>query len=313
MTADISPAAGVAAALKDGLAAAKAGGDTSVRAGHLAPEQLDTLLASTLAHLRSRPGKPSPTEGWTLLSARDAGVTAWWAEVAGLTDAERRRVGALRRDVYDVLVGQGLIAVDSERSTSSVHVSPVVGTTTEAVEEVAEEVAVEAADEIQPEVPQTDPFGAWVLTLSPYVYDADRVFAAPDRKVRLWAVEDDARAASMEYGQPVYLWVADGDPYREAGIWGVGWIAGPCIRGIAGEGWLDVDAAIRANVFAVVDVTLLDAPVSREAFLGDPRLAGAEVLRDPVAPNAGVLDAAQAAALAEHLGAQLLAVESRVA
>ncbi|RYP82131.1 hypothetical protein EKO23_22505 [Nocardioides guangzhouensis] len=299
MTADISLATGVAAALKGGLAAAKAAGDKSVRATHLAPEQLHALVGSTLDHLRSRPGKPSPTEGWTLVTARDAGVTAWWAEVAGLTDAERRRVGPLRRDVFDALAEQDLIAVDTERSTS-VHVSPVATATTR-----------EAEPEPHPADP-ADPFGAWVLTLSPYVYDANRVFAAPDRKVRLWSV-DDERAASMEYGQPVYLWVADGDPFREAGVWGVGWIAGPCIRGIAGEGWLDVEAAIRANVFAVLEVTLLDTPVSREAFLEDPRLVDADVLRDPIAPNPGVLDAAQAAALAEHLGSRPLQSETWVA
>ena len=110
----------------------------------------------------------------------------------------------------------------------------------------------------------------------------------------------------------MYLWVGDGDPYCEAGVWGVGWIAGPCIRGIADEGWLDVEAAIRANVFAVVEVTLLDTPVSREAFLNDARLADAEVLRDPFAPNPGVLDAAEAVALAEHLGSQAVQ-EPRVA
>ena len=306
MTTDVSPATDVAAALTDGLAAAKAEGAKSVRAEHLTPEQFDSLAGATLDHLRSRPGKPSHLEEWSLVTARDAGVTAWWAEVAGLTDTERRRVGRLRREVYDALAERGVIATETERSTS-VHVSPTVAPATEAT------VTAEAIEATAGDQPQVDAFGAWVLRLSPYVYDVNRVFAAPDRQVRVWSVDDAPRAATMQYGQPVYLWVDEGDPYREAGVWGVGWIAGPCILGIADEGWLDVEAATRANVFAAVEVTLLDTPVGRDAFLNDERLAAAKILRDPFAPNPGVLDAAQAAALAEHLGSQPALSESWVA
>ena len=279
VTADESLAADVAGVLRDGLEAARRAGAKSVQARHLSTEQFDTLAAATLAHLRSRPGKPSPIEDWSLVTARSARLLSWWVEAAGLTEAERRRLGPLRHEVYDVLAEQNLIETDPGGS-GSVHVSP--------------------------EQHLAEPAGAWMLRLSPHVYDVNRVFAAPDRQVRLWSVEDDERAASMESGQPVYLWVSEGDPFREAGVWGVGWIAGPCIRGIADEGWLDHEAASRADLFAVVELSLLDAPLRRETFLDDVRLADAEVIRDPYGPNPGVISSSEAEALAEHLSALLV-------
>ena len=279
----------VASALHEGLATAKQMGTSAVVAEHLASEQLESLIAATLTYLRSRPAKPSEIEGWSLVTSRDAAVMSWWAAVAGLTESERRRLASLRRDVYAVLVEQNLIQRGSGRSTS-IHVSPAVATT-------------------EP----TEPFGAWVLKLSPYVYDAERVFASPDGRVREWSVENHERAASMRYGDQVYLWVSEGDPYRAAGVWGVGYIAGPTFLGIADDGWLDFEAASRASMFAVVDITVLHAPVSREAFLDDVRLADAEVVRDPFAPNPGVLTAAEAEALLEYLPSVGEPAESQVA
>jgi hypothetical protein len=90
-------------------------------------------------------------------------------------------------------------------------------------------------------------------------------------------------------------------------------VAGPTILGVADEGWLDYQAACQATVFAVVDITLLDVPVARETFVDDERLAEAEVMRDPYAPNPGVLTAAEEAALAEYLPAGDAIPEPRVA
>jgi len=288
MKADDSRAADVAGVLRDGLEAARQAGDKSVQATHLSTEQFDTLAASTLTYLRSRPGRPSPIEGWSLVSARSARLLSWWVEAAGLTEAERRRLGSLRHEVYDVLAEQNLIETDPG-GTAAVHVSP--AQTLPSEDAGPEHVA--------------DPAGAWILKLSPHVYDVNRVFAAPDRQVRLWSVEHDERSASMKLGQAVYLWVSEGDPFREAGVWGVGWIAGPCIGGIADEGWLDHEAARRAELFAVVEITLLDSPVSRETFLDDVRLADAEVIRDPYGPNPCVMSSSEAEALAEHLSSVL--------
>jgi hypothetical protein len=79
------------------------------------------------------------------------------------------------------------------------------------------------------------------------------------------------------------------------------------------EGWLDYQAASRASVFAVVDVTLLDAPVTIQDCLDDARLAEAEVIRDPYAPNPALLTATEAAALAECLASVDSTAERRVA
>jgi hypothetical protein len=297
MTAHESLTTGVVEALRDGLAAAKREGATSVQATHLIPEQLEALAAATLAHLRSRPGKPSPVEGWTLVTTRSAGVLSWWVEIAGLSGADRRRLGSLRHDVYDVLAEQHLIATDPGRN-ASVHVSP-------------SETAREAVAPAEP--PVVDPAGAWVLKLSPYVYDVNTVFAAPDGRVGVWSVEQGERAASMEPGQPVYLWVDEGDAFREAGVWGVGRVAGQCVSGVADGAWLDHEAASRATVFAVVDITLLDRPVSRAAFLDDARLAGAEVIHDRFGPNPGILCPSEVEALSEHLTSVLAQSEPQVA
>ena len=290
MTADTSLAATVAEALKAGLEAAKREGSTSVHATHLEPQQLDCVAAGTLTHLRGRPGKESPIEGWTLITDRTAGVLRWWAEVAELSDADLRRFRSLRRDVYDVLVQRHLIEKEKGPNTS-VHVSPTESGTTAS----------------------TDFAGAWVLKLSPYVYDVNTVFAALDGRVRLWSVAQEVRSASMDEGQPVYLWIDEGDPHREAGIWGVGRVTGQCISGVADASWLDLDAASRATVFAVVEIMLLDQPVTRAAFLGDSRLTEAEVIRDPLAPNPGFLSPSEVQALAGHFTALLGTAEPQVA
>jgi hypothetical protein len=315
MTVNQPAAPVVAAALRAGLTHAGLIGRSNVVAEHLQSEELEMLVAATLAHLRSVPGRPAEVEGWTKVTTRDAAVMTWWAEVADLTDDECRRLGALRKDVYDALIEQHLIERGAGRSTTLL-VSPAAATDIE----VEVEIEVEPA-EVEPaevEAVELDAFepessGAWVLKLSPYLYDASRVFAAPDGRVHLWAVEDHARSAEMEYGDPVYLWVGDGDPYHTAGVWGVGHVAGPAVLGVPDSGWLDYAAAACATVFAVVDITLLDTPVTLQAFLDDPRLVGAEVVREPHAANPAVLTASEAAALAECLSSVGPTAEQRVA
>lgn len=277
--------------LRQSLSTARHEGSSQVRADHLSAEQLDQLAAATLAHLRAQTGKPSHHEGWAAVSPRAAGVMPWWSEAANLTESERRRLRSLRREVYDLLEGRGLIEKGPGQG-SSVHVSPV-GHGETVVAPAAE------ADGVDAEVPPA--FGAWVLKLSPYVYDANRVFAAPDRRVYRWSVDDNDRSADMRHGQPAYLWEGDGDPLRAPGIWGVGWVTGPCEAGTPDERWLDHEAAKAAKLFAVVEITLLDSPVGRSVFLGDERLAGAEPILDPTSGNPALLTEAEAAALAEYL------------
>lgn len=294
-----SKTAGVVKALRAGLGAARSEGRSLVAAEHLAPDQLQTLIAATLEHLRSRPGKPSTIDGWSQVSARDAAVMRWWSEVAGLTERERRRLAPLRKEVYDDLAERRLI-VKGEGGSTSIHVSPAVA---------APEVAATAA----PAIIEGDPAGAWVLKLSPYVYDVNRVFFAPDRRVRVWSVEDHERSVAMRNGDAVYLWMGEGDSLRAPGVWGVGHVTGQAAPGVADDGWLSPEAAGRASVFALVDIALLDVPVSREVFLADARLAGAEVISDPIAPNPCVLTGSEAAALAEYLPAVGVLSDPRVA
>jgi len=298
MTANDSAATAVAEAIREGLANAQSHGRSAVTAEHLNAEQFETLVQATLAHLRSVPGQPAEIDGWSKVTTRDAAVMTWWAGVAALTEGERRRLGSLRSEVYDSLSERNLIERGAGRSTSLL-VSP----SDEAIEPEATE----------PEAVGTKAPGAWILKLSPYLYDVNRVFGSPDGRVHAWAVEDHLRSAHMQYGDPVYLWVGEGDPYRAAGVWGVGYVAGPTVPGVPDEGWLDHQAASRASVFAVVDVTLLDAPVTIQDCLDDARLAEAEVIRDPYAPNPAVLTATEAAALAECLASVDSAAERRVA
>ena len=224
-----------------------------------------------------------------MVSPRVAGVMPWWAEEGNLTETERRRLRTLRQDVYDLLEERQLVRKGPGQG-SSVQVSLV---------DPGEVVEASAASE--PEAVQ-EQLGAWVLKLSPYVYDASLVFSAPDRMVRRWSVDAGDRAARMRHGQPAYLWLGPGDPLREPGIWGVGWVMGAAVTGTPDAGWLDVEAANRASLFAVVEITLMDAPVSQTVFLQDSRLSNAEVIREPLAGNPGLLTPAEAAALAQYVG-----------
>jgi hypothetical protein len=303
MTANDSPAAVVAEALREGLTNAQSHGRSAVTAEHLNAEQFEMLVAATLAHLRSVPGQPAEIDGWSKVTTRDAAVVTWWAGIAALTEGERRRLGSLRSEVYDSLSERNLIERGAGRSTSLL-VSP----SDEAIEPEATE-----PEAVGTKAVGTKASGAWILKLSPYLYDVNRVFGSPDGRVHLWAVEDHLRSADMQYGDPVYLWVGEGDPYHAAGVWGVGFVAGPAVLGVPDEGWLDYQAASRASVFAVVDVTLLDAPVTIQDCLDDARLAEAEVIRDPYAPNPALLTATEAAALAECLASVDSTAERRVA
>jgi hypothetical protein len=293
MTANDPAATAVAEALREGLASAQSLSRSTVVAEHIDAEQFETLVAATLAHLRSVPGQPAEIDGWSKVTTRDAAVMTWWAGIATLTESERRRLGSLRSEVYDALQERNLIERGAGRSTS---------------------LLVSPADEaIEPEAIEPKPSGAWILKLSPYLYDVNRVFASPDGRVHAWAVEDHVRSADMQYGDPVYLWVGEGDPYRPAGVWGVGHVAGPTVLGVPDEGWLNYEAASRASVFAVVDIRLLSAPVTVDACLDDARLAEVEVIRDPYAANPAVLTAAEAAALAERVESVEAAAERHVA
>ncbi|MGY2874360.1 hypothetical protein ACVW00_001550 [Marmoricola sp. URHA0025 HA25] len=286
-------AAAVARILHEGLAEAARADAGQVRSEHVSGAAFIELTDASLAYLRSRPGKPSSIEGWMSVSPRIAGMARWWVAVAELSVAEDRRLRQLRQDVYDALEAQGAIRRGSS-SGSSIQVSPATDDVPGVLDRHSEDTSTPAADD-------GDALGAWVLKLSPYVYASHLVFAAEDRLVRRWSVSPTERSAAMQHGHQVFLWVGDGDPLHEPGIWGVGWVTGPCVAGAPDEGWLDHDAASHATLAAAVEIALLDTPVSRRAFLHDPRLAGAEVILEPLSGDLSRFSVAEAAALSEYL------------
>ena len=284
MSAEESSDNRVAVIMQHGQQSAAADGSPKVHLRHLTDEEVEELAAVTLEYLRSRSGTRSHLEGWQKLSPRAARVVPWWKESAGLSESERRRLGSLREEVYDVLAQRGLLEKEPGKG-ASIHVSP-------------EGYLPEMSGAKQPAVA----VGAWVLKGAPHIFDLNVVFMDPSRLVRKWAVEIPDRAAGMQPGQLVYFWVRDGDPYRVPGIWGAGRVTGACSAGAAGNGWLNAEAAARATLFADVEVVLWDLPVPRDAFLADPRLADAEMVREPWSDNPSYLTPDETAALGEYHG-----------
>src|SRR5687768_10023377 len=63
--------------------------------------------------------------------------------------------------------------------------------------------------------------GAWLVKASPSVYDV-----APRLQefggVFGWTLHDSYRIDLMTIGNPIVLWVSEGHPTLESGVWGVG-------------------------------------------------------------------------------------------
>ena len=211
--------------LQSGLAEASGSGAKQVELHHLREGEADELADETLTFLRSRPGRPSSVSGWTAVSPSNAGVIAWWAREAGLTtQAQRRTLHTLRRQTFDLLDERGLI-VKPVRPSAVVDVSPGPETAAEAAEAEPAEAEAAAASE---------GLGAWILRLDPGVWDLGRFIADGHREVSAWAVEDNDRSAAMTRGQRVFLWAGGDGTVVMAGVWGAGWVVGPCqVRSVA--------------------------------------------------------------------------------
>ena len=311
---------GVAKILRSGLREAKRSSDKQIELRHLTAEEVDELAGETVAFLRTRPGRPSSVmPGWTSVAASKAGVIPWWAEEAGLTtETQRRSLRVLRRQVYDLLDERGMI-VKPASPGSSVDVAPVAESAepevaqAEPTEPAAEPAGAEPL-EPAPTVAEAQPAesepaeesvaaGAWLLRSDPRVWDLGGYVADGHDVVSVWAVEDNDRSALMDRGQRVFLWV-DGDGTRVApGIWGAGWVTGPCQwRSVADGYWVDPAGNSRVGLFADVSIQLLAKPVSRQEVVDDPRLAELEVLGDASASNPCSVTNAQADALLALVG-----------
>ncbi|RYP82123.1 hypothetical protein EKO23_22445 [Nocardioides guangzhouensis] len=148
-----------------------------------------------------------------------------------------------------------------------------------------------------------DDVGAWVLRLDPTVWNLARFIADGHREVRAWAVEDVERSAAMTRGQRVFLWAGGDGTLVMAGVWGVGWVVGPCQSGSVADGyWTDPAGNSRHRLFADVSIQFLAHPVGRQQVVDDSRLANIEVLRDPFGDNPSRLTPDEAAAMLALVG-----------
>lgn len=101
----------------------------------------------------------------------------------------------------------------------------------------------------------------------------------------------------------MFLWAGGDGTLIMAGVWGVGWVVGPCqSRSIADGYWVDPAGNSQLRSFADVSIQLLPHPVGLQQVVDDPRLAAIEVLRDPFGSNPGSLTAEEAAAMLALVG-----------
>jgi hypothetical protein len=277
--------------LRSGLAEAKGSGAKQVELHHLPEGGADELADETLRFLRGRPGRPSSVSGWTALSPAKAGVIAWWADQAGLTtESQRRTLRTLRRQTYDLLDERGLI-VKPTGPSAVVDVSPA----PEESEAAPAAAAVAAASD--------DAVGAWVLRVDPGVWDLARFIADGHHEVSAWAVEDNDRSAVMGEGQRVFLWAGGDGTLIGPGVWGAGWVVGPCRSTSVADGyWVDPAGNSQRVLFADVSIQLLPHPVGLEQVIADPRLAAIEVIRDPFGSNPSSLTPEEAIAMLALVG-----------
>ena len=145
--------------------------------------------------------------------------------------------------------------------------------------------------------------GAWILRLDPGVWNLTRFIADGHREVSTWAVEDNERSAAMTRGQRVFLWAGGDGTLIMPGVWGAGWVVGPCqSKSVADGYWVDPAGNSQRSLFADVSIQLLPHPVGRQQVVDDPRLAAIEVLRDPFGSNPSSLTPEEAAAMLALVG-----------
>jgi hypothetical protein len=145
--------------------------------------------------------------------------------------------------------------------------------------------------------------GAWLLK-----GNADRVDLVErfrrDPRVESWCVQPGYRARLMDAGQPVVFWASGSRGRLPYGVWGVGLVTGPAELHLDDGRWR-----------VPLDLTIADPAewVPRQPLRGDPRLADAEVFRQPMGANPSFLTAAEFAALQDHLPPSLTDSPSTVA
>lgn len=135
-----------------------------------------------------------------------------------------------------------------------------------------------------------DDLGAWLLKGNADTTDLDGRFAE-DPRVRSWCVRPGYRARLMAAGQPVVFWASGSRGRLPYGVWGVGRLAGPPVTDGDGPWSVPLELTVLAP----------EHRVRRETLRADPRLADAEVFRQPQGANPSWLTVAQFAVLRGYL------------
>ena len=134
--------------------------------------------------------------------------------------------------------------------------------------------------------------GSWLLK-----GNADRVDLAErfrrDPRIESWCVQPGYRTRLMAAGQHVVFWASGSRSRLPYGVWGLGLVTGPA------ELHLD-DGRWRVPIELTIDDPSGWVPRSR--LRADPRLADAEVFRQPMGANPSFLTVAEFSALTDHLG-----------
>lgn len=132
--------------------------------------------------------------------------------------------------------------------------------------------------------------GAWLLKGNADQVDLAERFQR-DPRVQSWCVQPGYRAQLMAPGQRVVFWASGSRGKLPYGIWGLGFLAGPVDTDTDDGRW-------RVPLDLVIDDPVAWLP--RQQLRADPRLADAEVLRQPQGANPSFLTVAQLAALEDH-------------
>jgi hypothetical protein len=138
-----------------------------------------------------------------------------------------------------------------------------------------------------------DVLGAWLIKGNADRTDlAERLRREP--RVENWCVQPGYRARMMRAGQPVVLWVSGSRRGVPHGVGGIGRVTGAPAPRSEDARW-----SVPLDLVAWDPAAWLD----RGDLRLDPRLADAEVFRQPQAGNPSFLTVEQFDALRDHVGA----------
>ena len=133
--------------------------------------------------------------------------------------------------------------------------------------------------------------GAWLLK-----GNADRVDLVErfrrDPRISSWCVQPGYRTRLMSAGQRVVFWASGSRGRLPYGVWGTGVVTGPAELHLDDGRWR-----------VPLDLTIADPAgwVPRQQLRADPRLADAEIFRQPMGANPSFLTTLQFVALQDHL------------